>query len=132
MYESPQRGTLIILGVFVLLAILLSFSFLGKALAAGPNNYTKSDPAAKWSCFKKDDKGNLLVNKTTGLLTPCPIDTGDNAWMLTSSALVLMTDSWWIGNLLQRSYKTEECSQYSHDGFHNNRNNRNTMGIMGI
>ncbi|MGA8912540.1 MAG: ammonium transporter, partial [Nitrososphaeraceae archaeon] len=86
----PSRGILI-LGLAVLLAVLLSFSFLSNALAlTGPNNYTKNDPAAKWNCFEKDSNGNLIVNKTTGYLEPCPIDTGDNAWMLTSAALVLM------------------------------------------
>ena len=86
----PSKGILI-LGLAVLLAVLLSFSFLSNALAAaGPNNYTINDPGVKWSCWEKDSNGNLLVNKTTGYLTACPIDTGDNAWMLTSAALVLM------------------------------------------
>ncbi len=85
-----QSRNLIIGGLAVILAILLSFSFLSNAFAAGPNNYTKDNPAVKFSCFQKDKDGNLAVNKTTGLLTPCPIDTGDNAWMLTSAALVLM------------------------------------------
>ena len=85
-----QSRNLIIGGLTVILAILLSFSFLSNAFAAGPNNYTKDNPAVKFSCFQKDKDGNLAVNKTTGLLTPCPIDTGDNAWMLTSPTLVLM------------------------------------------
>ena len=57
---------------------------------AGPNNYTINDPGVKWSCWEKGSNGNPLVNKTTGYLTACPIDTGDNAWMLASAALVLM------------------------------------------
>src|SRR4026208_1133700 len=87
---QPSRGILI-LGLAVLLAVVLSFSFLSNVLAASPpNNYTINSPGVKWSCFNKDSNGNPLVNKTTGYLEPCPIDTGDNAWMLTSSALVLM------------------------------------------
>jgi Amt family ammonium transporter len=95
---EPPRSTIIV-GLFTLLAVLFYFNFTyNNAFAAAPepgpqtttNNYTKNDFAVKFSCFEKDDKGNLIVNKTTGLLTPCKIDTGDNAWMLTSSALVLM------------------------------------------
>src|SRR5919202_6410132 len=94
---QPPRSAIIV-GLFTLLAVLFYFNFTyNNALAQpepGPqvtaNNYTKDDYAAKFSCFEKDDKDNLIVNKTTGLLTPCKIDTGDNAWMLISSALVLM------------------------------------------
>ena len=64
--------------------------------SAGPNNYTKDNPAVKFSCFQKDKDGNLAVNKTTGLLTPCPIDTGDNAWMLTSGSACFDDDSWLV------------------------------------
>ena len=96
MVELPRSA--IIIGVFTLLVVFLHFSLSYNNVFAQPepgpqttaNNYTKDDYAAKFSCFEKDDKDNLIVNKTTGLLTPCKIDTGDNAWMLTSSALVLM------------------------------------------
>ena len=63
---------------------LFSVNLLGNALA-----YTEDDPAVKYQCFEKNKDGSY--NKTAeGNLIPCPIDHGDNAWMLTSSALVLM------------------------------------------
>jgi Amt family ammonium transporter len=97
MFEPPLRSAIII-GFFALLAVLSYFTFSYNSAFAQPepgpqvtaNNYTKNDYAAKFSCFEKDDKDNLVVNKTTGFLTPCAIDTGDNAWMLASAALVLM------------------------------------------
>src|SRR5919202_6908456 len=97
MVELPRSA--IIVGLFILLAVFFYFTFSNNnAYAAAPipgpqvttNNYTKNDPAANFSCFEKDDKGNLIVNKTTGFLKPCAIDPGDNAWMLASAALVLM------------------------------------------
>ena len=53
-----QRKNLIVLGLAVILSILLSFSFLSNTFAAGPNNYTKDNPAVKFSCFEKDKDGN--------------------------------------------------------------------------
>jgi Amt family ammonium transporter len=90
MFESLSRRIIILGLAAVLLVVLLSFSFFNTAVAVTAPNYTKNDPAAKFSCFQKDAKGNPIVNKTNGLLIPCPIDSGDNAWMLTSAALVLM------------------------------------------
>ncbi|MFL6403985.1 MAG: hypothetical protein ACJ71M_10965, partial [Nitrososphaeraceae archaeon] len=97
MFEPPSRSAIII-GLFALLAVLSYFTFSYNSAFAQPepgpqvttNNYTKNDYAAKFSCFEKDDQDNLIVNKTTGFLTPCAIDTGDNAWMMASAALVLM------------------------------------------
>jgi ammonium transporter, Amt family len=52
-------------------------------------DYREDEPAVKYHCFEQNADGSY--NKTTeGYLIPCPIDHGDNAWMLTSSALVLM------------------------------------------
>ncbi|MFL6406063.1 MAG: hypothetical protein ACJ71F_03205, partial [Nitrososphaeraceae archaeon] len=84
MFEPPLRSAIII-GLFALLAVLSYFTFSYNSAFAQPepgpqvtaNNYTKNDYAAKFSCFEKDDQDNLIVNKTTGLLTPCKIDTGD-------------------------------------------------------
>src|SRR5919199_726029 len=56
--------------------------------------YTANDPAVVYHCFEKNDDGSYVTQKdnATGQenLVPCKIDEGDNAWMLTSSALVLM------------------------------------------
>ena len=52
-------------------------------------DYREGEPAVKYHCFEQNEDGTY--NKTAeGYLIPCPIDHGDNAWMLTSSALVLM------------------------------------------
>src|ERR1051325_3306922 len=78
---QPPRSAIIV-GLFTLLTVLFYFTLsYNNAFAApepGPqtttNNYTKNDFAVKFSCFEKDDKGDLIVNKTTGLLTPCKIE----------------------------------------------------------
>src|SRR6476620_7522691 len=69
--------------------ILVAFFSAGLSNNAFAMNYTKTDPAVKFSCFQKDDNKTLIVDKD-GMVMPCPIDSGDNAWMLTASALVLM------------------------------------------
>src|SRR5918995_6355150 len=52
-------------------------------------DYREGEPFVKYHCFEQNEDGSY--NKTAeGYLIPCPIDHGDNAWMLTSSALVLM------------------------------------------
>ena len=47
-----------------------------------------------YSCFETNEDGSYVTqtNNDTGQaeLVPCEIDTGDHAWMLTASALVLM------------------------------------------
>jgi ammonium transporter, Amt family len=92
--KMSDRSTLLLIGMLLSLAALGSATVVNNA-----NAYTQNDPAVKFSCFKHqgvssdNPNGNktqpLLVDKD-GNLTPCDIDTGDNAWMLTSSALVLM------------------------------------------
>src|SRR4029078_1696606 len=57
--------------------------------------YKLGDPAVKYHCFATDADGGYNSSLPAfvtpeGDLIPCPIDHGDNAWMLTSSALVLM------------------------------------------
>ena len=79
-------GSRLILLILVAVGLtgLFSVNLLGNALA-----YTEDDPAVKYQCFEQNKDGSY--NKTAeGNLIPCPIDHGDNAWMLTSSALVLM------------------------------------------
>src|SRR5574341_825545 len=79
-------------GLAALVVALLAVGFTGSAFA-----YTADDPSVKYHSWVDqdgdgaitaadevaDDEGNLA-------LVPAEIDSGDNAWMLTSSALVLM------------------------------------------
>src|SRR3712207_664382 len=77
------------LGLAAIIAALAAVNFSETALA-----YTADDPAAVYSCFETNEDGSYVTqtNNETGQaeLVPCPIDTGDHAWMLTASALVLM------------------------------------------
>src|SRR5918996_3352343 len=62
--------------------------FSGTAFA-----YTEDDPAVVYSCFETNEDGSYVTEtdeEGNVNLVPCPIDHGDNAWMLTSAALVLM------------------------------------------
>lgn len=56
--------------------------------------YSPNDPAVPYHCWQKNPDGTLKTVKdnSTGApsLVPCEINAGDNAWMLTSAALVLM------------------------------------------
>src|SRR5579884_3804915 len=81
--KVPLLGIAVILGT-------LGASFSGVAFAV-----TANDPDAKYNCYQVDDKGQFkhqtdANGKPTDQLVPCDINTGDNAWMLTSAALVLM------------------------------------------
>jgi Amt family ammonium transporter len=89
------------LGLFTLtllggIAALFSvnFAFIDVAAFHLPDStvetdYREGESAVKYSCFEQNEDGSY--NKTAeGYLIPCAIDHGDNAWMLTSSALVLM------------------------------------------
>ena len=80
------------LGLAAIIAAVVTttvINFSGTAFA-----YTENDPAVKYSCFETNDDGSYVTqtdNETGEVsLVPCAIDHGDNAWMLTSSALVLM------------------------------------------
>src|SRR5918996_1177827 len=62
--------------------------FSGTAFA-----YTEDDPAVVYSCFETNEDGSYVTEtdeEGNVNLVPCAIDHGDNAWMLASSALVLM------------------------------------------
>jgi Amt family ammonium transporter len=82
-----------LLGLTAVIAALVTVNFSGTALA-----YTADDPAVKyhrWVDQNEDgviDAADEVVDEETGerALVPAEIDTGDHAWMLTSSALVLM------------------------------------------
>lgn len=70
--------------VGILTTITVTSTYLVSASA-----YKPGDSAARYNCFMTDDNGNYTLT-AEGDLIPCEIDTGDHAWMLTSSALVLL------------------------------------------
>ncbi len=51
--------------------------------------YKPDDPAVPYHCWASDASGNYNLT-AEGDLIPCEIDSGDNAWMMTASALVLI------------------------------------------
>src|ERR671919_2307330 len=78
------------LGLAAIIATLATTTiyFSGTAFA-----YTEDDPAVVYSCFETNEDGTYVTEtdeEGNVNLVPCAIDHGDNAWMLTSSALVLM------------------------------------------
>jgi Amt family ammonium transporter len=82
--KAIESRMILLILVAIGLTGLFSVNLLGNALA-----YTEDDPAVKYQCFEQNEDGSY--NKTAeGDLIPCPIDHGDNAWMMTSAALVLM------------------------------------------
>ncbi|MGC2385826.1 MAG: ammonium transporter, partial [Nitrososphaeraceae archaeon] len=91
-----DRPALFTLALLVGIAALFSVNFASTNVAAyhlptseAPTDYREGEPWVKYSCFEQNEDGSY--NKTAeGYLIPCAIDHGDNAWMLTSSALVLM------------------------------------------
>jgi ammonium transporter, Amt family len=82
---SRTRTTTLIILVGLLAGIITMISSTLTSASA----YKPDDPAAKYHCFATDADGKYNLT-AEGDLIPCPIDHGDNAWMLTSSALVLM------------------------------------------
>src|SRR6476619_731412 len=88
---SRTRTTTLIILVGLLAGIITMISSTLTSASA----YKPVDPAAKYHCFATDADGGYNASLTSfvppeGDLIPCTIDHGDNAWMLTSSALVLM------------------------------------------
>src|SRR5262245_16585157 len=83
MYSTRRTSLLLIVGLLAGTTTLV-FSSLNGASA-----YKPGDPGVIYHCFEQDSAGNYNLT-AEGDLIPCPIDHGDNAWMLTSSALVLM------------------------------------------
>ncbi len=87
--KSILNRRITFLGLAAVIAALATFNFSGTALA-----YTADDPAVVYSCFDTNEDGSFVTetdNETGDVnLVPCEINHGDNAWMLTSSALVLM------------------------------------------
>ena len=73
--------------------ILLGFVSLSALMAGTANNvvgYTENQSGIQFGCFETDEATGEYVLDEEGNLIPCEIDTGDNAWMLTASALVLV------------------------------------------
>jgi len=76
------------LTIFMLVGILTTLTVTSTYLM-NASAYKPEDPAAKYHCFATDANGNYNLT-AEGDLIPCEIDSGDNAWMLTASALVLI------------------------------------------
>jgi hypothetical protein len=74
-------------GPAAIVAALATVNLSGTALG-----YTPDDPAAVYHMWQTDEEGNPVLDEE-GNLIPAPIDTGDNAWMMTASALVLVMTS---------------------------------------
>src|SRR5918999_1646473 len=79
-----RTSKIALLGIASILAALVAINFSNIALA-----YTPDDLAVRYHSFEVDEAENLVLDEE-GNLVPVEIDHGDNAWMLTSSALVLM------------------------------------------
>src|ERR671912_2884640 len=76
------------LTIFMLVGILTTITVTSTYLMSA-SAYKPGDSAAKYNCFMADANGNYNLT-AEGDLIPCEFDTGDHAWMLTSSALVLV------------------------------------------
>ncbi len=79
-----RASKIALLGLASILATLVAISFSSIAFA-----YTPDEEAVRYHSFELDAEENLVVDEE-GNLIPVEINHGDNAWMLTSSALVLM------------------------------------------
>lgn len=77
-----------------LLAIFPGLAIFGMLASFGSVNnasgYTENQSGIQFGCFQTDEStGDYLLDEE-GNLIPCEINSGDNAWMLTASALVLV------------------------------------------
>nr|WP_294805274.1 ammonium transporter [uncultured Nitrososphaera sp.] len=82
--KTLLRSKVTLLGLVAVVAVLVAPTVAGTALA-----YKENDPAVPFHCWQTNED-KTLKKTADGDLIPCEINTGDNAWMLTSSALVLM------------------------------------------
>jgi ammonium transporter, Amt family len=77
-----------------LLTVLLSIITVGALISmATVNNvsaYTENQSGIQFSCFQTNESTGEYNKTEDGSLIPCEIDHGDNAWMMTASALVLI------------------------------------------
>jgi hypothetical protein len=112
--------------VGILTTITVTSTYLMNASA-----YKPDDPAAKYHCFATDANGayNLTAE---GDLIPCEIDTGDNAWMLTSSALVLIMTPGGLAIFYAGLSRQKKCSKHITHGPYDYRNSCCSMDTMGL
>ncbi|MGA7370955.1 MAG: ammonium transporter [Nitrososphaeraceae archaeon] len=79
-----------------MLAILPSIAILGFLVSMGAgtvsnvSGYTENQSGIQFGCFQTDESTGEYLLDEEGNLIPCEMDSGDNAWMLTASALVLV------------------------------------------
>ena len=94
------------LTIFMLVGILTTITVTSTYLM-NASAYKPEDPAAKYHCFATDANGNYNLT-AEGDLIPCEIDSGDNAWMLTASALVLIMTPGGLAIFYSRAVKTKK------------------------
>ena len=77
-----------------LLAVFPGLAILGVLVSLGSVNnasgYTENQSGIQFGCFQTDESTGDYLLDDEGNLIPCEINSGDNAWMLTASALVLV------------------------------------------
>ena len=81
---KTRASKIALLGLASILATLVAINFSSIAFAITPD-----DPAVRYHSWELDEEENFVLDEE-GNLVPAEIDHGDNAWMLTSAALVLM------------------------------------------
>ena len=79
------------MSVFAAIATLTAILAIGFTPAQAYNSLTPPDsPAVQYHSWQTDEATGEFLLDEEGYLIPAEIDHGDNAWMLTSAALVLM------------------------------------------
>lgn len=79
-----------LLAIFPGLAILGVLVSVGGVNHASAQQYLPNQSGIQFGCFQTDEATGEYVLDEDGFLIPCEINSGDNAWMLTASALVLV------------------------------------------
>ena len=79
------------MSVFIAIAMLTAILAIGLTPAQAYNSLTPPDGSAvQYHSWQTDEETGEFLLDEEGFLIPAEINSGDNAWMLTSSALVLM------------------------------------------
>lgn len=77
-----------------MLFIFIIAAAISMLVSVGATNsvsgYTLNDTGIEFGCFETDETTGEYLVDAEGNLIPCEIDSGDNSWMLTASALVLV------------------------------------------
>jgi Amt family ammonium transporter len=76
------------INIFMLVGILTTITITSTYLM-NASAYKPGDPGVVYHCFATDSSGKYNLT-AEGDLIPCEINSGDNAWMMTASALVLI------------------------------------------